>query len=404
MMRILARRLSVLLLLLACAPATAAPPAIPAPAPLSVGTIQQNAIPGVLNFDPSRYQRAARGFGGVVAGTRRMKIGIIGDSTTAGYGSTTGDGGYANMQPNTWPTRLAQLLGGEVAAATGFNGVSGGIAHAGYDPRMTFGTGWTDAGTRSLGGQAYFFPNGGGTAPLGWKPGNTFDHIRIWFANVPGNGLFSTNVSGGTSLGTTNSGTGGGVGHVDYVASGGPTDTINIVPANGQLNIFMIEAWNAAAPKVGVFNFAQNGAKVADYLDTINAWSAKSAISAFSVVEPFDLWIVCLDINDSGQLTGVPAYQPNLTTLIQTLQAAGGDVLLMGGTPSGGYEANRPPYVAAEKAVALAFGIAFIDRVYLWTSYSAGNALGYYFSDGVHISAVGQGAVARTVVDVLRRM
>lgn len=405
MKKMLSGALAALYALMLAAPAWAVPPSVPAPFSAA------NAIPQVINFDPANYQAAVRGFAGVIAGTRRMKIAVIGDSTTAGFGSQTGDGGYLNMLPNAWPTRLAQLLSAsgtpaEVASAMGWNGVVGGATHADYDPRMSFGTGWSNAGTTTLGGQAYFIANGGGTGVLGFTPGVAFDHVRIWYVSAGSpNGSMTVNISGGSSLGTVNTNGAGGFAHTDFAASGGSTDQVRLVPNNdGQLNVLGIEVWNAASPKVQIYNFGVLGAKVADKLVSTNPWSAFGSITSLSAIEPFDLVIIDLDTNDANQNTGVQTYQANLLTLVQAWKATGAKVVLVGGAPSAGYENLRPPYIAAEKTVANATGSMFIDTTARWGTYAAGNALGLYYPDGVHLDATGYAAIAAEIADVLKRL
>ena len=328
-----------------------------------------------------------------VGGTR-AKIACVGDSTTRGMGSGSGDL-FTGTQANSYPTQLAALLNarGLPAQANSLFG-NGATTITTSDPRVTLGAGWAAGGTL-LGGS--LLAGTAATGFLGLQPSVSVDTFDTYYV-AGGLGTATLNINGGATLATLD---GSGASNIlkNTVTGSLAANQLRVTYASGSAFwVAGIDAYNSAAKEVAVWNLGASGAKVADVR---NAGSGFSFAFCLPKLAP-DLTIIDLTINDWAPPTNLASYTADMQALIAAALSTG-DVILMTGVPSSTSSAtavNQAAFVSANYDLAKANGIPLIDLSYRWTDYTTSNALGMYY-DSLHPSARGYSDVAQSVANVL---
>lgn len=352
----------------------------------------QNGDISYFNFQPSSLKNWRNAVAGVRAGLSRARLLCLGDSTTAGVGSTAL---YNGNYPVNYPSYLTKQLNAYFAPASN-NSLIGTknidpVANPLYDSRLSMQTGWSQAGATSLGGPMFWCS----TANATWSftPTSVVDTIEIYTIGNFQPGTVTVNVDGGASLGTISSNTGGGIVKTTYTVTKG-LHTINIVQATGTMYLAGVIAYDSTTPAIDVVTSGYASGLVSDISGPAgNPWSC---INVLGVYKP-SLTVIALRINDWLFHNSVTSYQANLTALVNAVLAAGSDVVLLGSPPSNGSVQSAPQtdqeqYNIAQRAVALATNVPLIDVAKSWASYSAN-----LMSDGVHPKQIGYSKYANDV-------
>jgi hypothetical protein len=129
----------------------------------------------------------------VLDATSDAKVLCVGDSTTAGYGSSN----TGTPQFTSFPARLAYLLNSYVAPAAMGLGVPPTTSVAVNDGRWSAGTGWASYAI-GAGENASYLHTGPGTAALTYTPGGALA-TDTYDATSPGNGTLTATATGGNS-------------------------------------------------------------------------------------------------------------------------------------------------------------------------------------------------------------
>lgn len=326
----------------------------------------------------------------VRAGTGRGRILLIGDSTTAGAGS--GASGSLNLV-GAWAKSRTQSLAARLAALgvpTSSNSVVGdnsaqfvqGVNVSLYDPRIVLGANWTMNLALTCGGAMYSYSNGA-VNNLAFTPTGQIDSATVYYITRPGQGTCTTNIDGGSSLGTINMNAASAMTSQTFTFAKG-AHTFNVVPGNnGVLGITAIVTWDSTTPAIDILQAGMIGATATTFTSTTsgNPWDILPSISAYAA----NLTVIQLTINDSVTNTNLATYAANLQTIVNRAKLTG-DVILESGYPSLGI--NAAAYVTQAQQVAANSAIPFLDVTYRWTDYATSNGLGWMF-DSLHPNAVG---------------
>jgi len=315
-----------------------------------------------------------------------VKVVLIGDSTTAGYGATsnTNWAGDKALSPSVLiANRL--MAAGVPAYDAGWYGLGTGSASTLtlYDPRVTYGGGWSQYySANCLGGG--FMQSSSSTDTLTFSPGFPYNTIEVYYAVSSGNGSFTLS-SGTTVTGTVSTSGSPGIGKQTYAVSL-TSNPINI-QATSTTACFIagVLCYNTNTPGILFINASQGGATTGNII-TGSGFNAEGSITALSP----DLSIINMMINDcnNGSTTS-STYQSNLSTIVTYCQNYG-SVMLATPVPAGAttYLTNAASFLTATKAVATTDTCSLVDVSTLMPSYSVQNTLGLRF-DSLHPNAAG---------------
>lgn len=350
------------------------------------------------NFKPSNTRKLRNALARVRAGTGRMTIACLGDSTTAGTGANTGGSGQVGAYAYAYPAALKTLLNTKLAAAV--DGSMWGhanndvVAYGTYDPRVSVGTGWT---TDSTAGIAPFWINSTTTNALAFTPPEQCDTAVIWYVRNTGQGQFTINVDGGAALATVDSsGTAAVLSQTVTFTKGAHTINIARNGTGGAAYIIGVHSYDSTAPSISVWNWGWHGSTAA-------VWSLQGAqgrpATAIAAIAP-DVVICNIGINDMG--TSVATFQTNLQTIV-TKALAGGDCILVVPVPSSTAvhpQADQDAVRSAILAVAATNDLPVIDLSLDFESYTQANTSGWMF-DTLHPNKLGYADVASLMAKAL---
>lgn len=332
---------------------------------------------------------------GAIAGKRRCKVAIVGDSIVAGFGAADTNQGNRAF---SFPTRLAERLAvqGIPVNTASFWGSASRHADADYDPRLVRGNGWVidPFSVRSLGGPVWY--NNSTTNPLAFSPPGTFDSADVYaITNTTAQGQITIDI-GGATLATVNLlGTAALIKTtVTFPRTTNPTLNIRRVDASGSVRVTAAVLFDSLNPAVEIYNCGQSGATAGDAAANTNPWEPRPALRA---VAP-DLTLIGFGSNDEN-----PANNVSQATFAANLRLVRDDALLSGDVA----HFTQPPastglttialqdqYADVIRAVAVEKGLPVIDVYRAIGSYARGNALGEYY-DILHPGAAGHIRLAR---------
>lgn len=330
------------------------------------------------------------------------RIAFVGDSKTMGAGAGTGarttDGAFARSRP----ARLAALLAGDnLPARLGFAGFNGTLSPAdrtAYDPRLTFGTGWSGS-TNSLGGG--MFGGAAGSGELRFQPTSAVDRFSLIYRGGADRPTFSI-AKGSETINVVPSGA-----TMTYVRHEAVFATKDAQPiiitrtgGNNALTIIGGVAWDSGTPAVEVMNFGVYGVVSAWWTDASTALTPLSALGAYAP----HLTVVNLGTNDLAQNVPMTTWLTNLRVIIAMAKVTGSVLLtwpaIAGVGTSYGSDAVRAPWIAALRSLAAELGCLFVNEEALLGGRAAAQAAGA-MPDGVHEAAwaydVQASAIARAI-------
>lgn len=348
-----------------------------------------------------------------LSGQANTRILVPGDSTSYGVG---GSNSGVETSTNAWayPTQLASLLTAAGIPANA-NGICFGTSLNGLN-RLTSGLG----DTRITSGTSWSMYNGGASAALGgnlatantttnalnYTPTTPVDTFRVWYVQSSTSGTIGAALNGGTVTTHGTNGTSGGPIKSFTVTGTLGTNTLNLTTTGGN-SVFVnaIEAWNSAAPSVGITNAGWPGAKTADISSVTSGAYGYDPLAGAIAFAP-DLFVLCIGINDWA--TGVPVatYQSQLQTLV-TAYLTVADVILVTPAPSdasSASQATQQAFVSATAAVAASKNVPLVDNWTRWGPHA--NNMAMYTTSGlgnglIHPNMIGYNDFARSIARVL---
>ena len=365
-----------------------------------------------VSMNANKMPRTRRAIGRVVGGTGRWRIGLVGDSTTAGAGAGTSGttnivGAALKSYPQRLSARLATLLGstGQMAA------IEGGVAAAGsctlpqYNSNVTFGGG-TVAGGGTYAcptGQMIVLPSAGTYA---YAPGYSFDTLEFGYVQNAGLGTITPTIGSGTSTPSSLSTVGA------YSAQNGKftfsalNTSVTLTGSIASSYIGWALAYDSTKPGVDVIPCCKWGGFIADFGVTTNPWSTGSA-GMWNTMS-LDTIVIQLTINDSNAGTSLASYISGMQTLITLLKGLTNapDVILMSGWPSGTANATNGTLATFQQACA---SLATSNNI-PYVAYGEGRVVSYanfsdwYSGDMVHILPQGYGAEGDYLARALLQM
>jgi lysophospholipase L1-like esterase len=327
------------------------------------------------------------------AGTR-CGIAILGDSTSAAFGSPTTAAGTGDpntgARQNAYASFMADSLNaaGLVTSKQSFfsNGNIGGA-----DSRVTLLPNTAYGGPNAFGSQFIIQTAAGGG--FDFIPGGTtnFDRLDVCYLDV--GDPFTVAINGGTAQTITPGVTQTIKKATLTVPSTAGTATINVRYPTNNITPFVsgITPWLSTGASVEVWNGGISGYTMQAYSDPSTAGSGNMGLSQVIAMAP-KLAIISLGINDANGGRAAADFQTDTTNLVTSLQNAGIDVLLVVETPTqeGGYPqiafgtpASPGPYTLALQAVATARNVPLIDLNARYQSWTNLNNQGWMY-DNLH--------------------
>lgn len=329
-------------------------------------------------------------------GEGRARYLQIGDSITAGQ-----------ARANSWPRRIRAMLASAGVAAIdestyGSAGNADLTAFVAYDPRWTFGAGWSlyaDPGLESIGGKP--FSNNTTTNAASFTPTSAVDTFEITYTNPAVTGVFTVDIDGATS----------GVGYASVniasddtlkkvtISVGSPgTHTLNIKRVSGLVIFDAVRAYNSAAPAIDIMNAGWAGSRSVEWNRTgANGWFPPASIATAAP----HLTDIMLGTNDYPAPTKTPiaTYTANIQALITAAKATG-EVRLITPMPSAtsfAYLYDQADVMNALIGLAASNSVELINLTDRYVSYTALAAAGFAAGDGVHPNNAGRTDIARAV-------
>lgn len=338
--------------------------------------------------------------GKALNGEGRVKLGLVGDSTTMGRGNGTSTNGEAGARIKSPPSVLARLLlsmgipaRSDFVAGKVNTGLAGTAGYTSYDPNLVFtGSTWTSAGGIGLPGGYWSTPSG--TDAMTFTPEKASDRLDVYYLGSNSTyGTFTVTDASGT-LATVNA---GGQASLNVYKSSVTRAAASVLPysiqrsAGGSIGIFALDPWNSTLPEVCVLNIGRDGAKTADFIDQSFATSARYVLAALQL----DYMIAELGLNDKNTSVVLATYLANLLTLRANHAAVSGTgtfalATSMPATAASGYDMST--WLADIRALAQSNDFPLIDHAANGISREV-NTADYY--DTVHLLARGSAMKGR---------
>lgn len=341
------------------------------------------------------------------AGARNTRVAFIGDSTFRGQSFGVGTA----QAVDAFPMQLATLLNAAGINAGANNvwcdGGSWGQAQTitnflTGDSRCSIGAAWVLASVKAAGGNNFgatatgsmsFVPQANcNTADIIWRDGATGRNFNWQVDAGATTEIDSTNVTqfavNNVALGT--------------VAS--HTLTLNWVL--GSISILGISAYDNTRKELTLWNWGICGGTSANLIDNTDTAVGRLAILANASLKPDLAFIEGGLINDWRTSIAVATSKANLTTLVTTVKANSGDVILCApvfDNGVAGFTASQQAYVDAMYQVAAEQNVGLIDIRKKWGSYAAAVTNGFNTaSDTVHPTTAGYLDMATVTRNVLQ--
>lgn len=319
-----------------------------------------------------------------------VKIVALGDSNTAGFGST-GAATYANCKALSYPSQLVASLTAAGYSARNSSWLSGntGGAFAGYDPRLSIGAGWVETY------QYLCFFNNTTTNALAFTATERFDTIEVMYVNGSG-GVFTIDVDGGAALATI---TANGASTISKQTISCPlgVHTLNAKRVSGSCFVVSMIAYDSTAPNISVINVGIGGYTSGNFNDGSATWGPLITLGTLAP----DLTLINIGINDVVANVPAATYQTNLDAIVVKALLSGSVIIA---APIPFTTANRPAlwasYITAMKTVAANRGAIFVDSDARYTSYANAVSLGFNY-DTLHPNGAGYSDFAGMVEGVI---
>jgi lysophospholipase L1-like esterase len=352
--------------------------------------------PGSFNISPTMLPKYRYALGSMRDGDRNVRVLKLGDSTTAGFNATN-KGLIGNPRAKNMPVQLAAMLNSYFApssAHTIFGDSHASVGFSTYDTRMTLGTGWVIyQGSNNPWFVGLFGNSTPSSGNLSFTPTGNVDTFVIWYLTSPGEGTFTCNVDGGSTLATVNANAASSLSSVTVTAGSVGAHTLNIqkTSATGVNYIYGIEAYDSTTKCIQIMQMARIGGASGGMLQNNQPYDA---LNALPILKP-DLITIDLTINSWAVTPNeTPAqFTSNMQTIINAAKATA-DVILCTGVPSRATVAS----LATQRGIVQAlYGLAsynnlpLIDHWSRWGSWEALSPLGMYGTDQDNLHPAYQG-------------
>lgn len=332
----------------------------------------------------------------------RQRVLLIGDSTMAGQSTGSGAGGYVGARAMSWPTRLAQVLGGRGLNASSQSWMGGGnaelaVTQAQYDPRLTFGAGWVRTGESTAGARLY--SSDSAATELTFTPDTAWDRASIWVAGV--SGAFEV-WAGPVLIATVPAEASPSFVKFDVSAPTADIVALRIKPlTTTAVRVAGMEAWDSTRPALDIINAGWAGSTTTDWTGASQPWSPFNAIQALDC----DGAVIVLGINDwityyynqSSYIT--PAQMTaNLRSLVERASHGGSRAVALGtqmlSQPNELVTATHmAAYVEATRDLASQLDLPLIDVAQAFGPWREANHFGWA-EDGIHYNRTAQADIA----------
>lgn len=337
-----------------------------------------------------KFEAKLQSYRGLNSG--RVRVLIMSDST--------GDGGVA---PDVgWPYQLANIFN-NAGIKAGHNSEFSGL-FGNHATRISVGAGWApDSLATTVGGDPH--KNSTTTNPITFTPTLPISHCRVWFKTEPGGGDINVAVAGLTPVQVS---TNAALGISSLTWNSGTTTFVNTTctttrVSGGPVTVIGFEAWDNGG--VSIINTSLGGSAV-------GAWSSQATaiswLNGVLAINP-DLVIMAPGIN-SMPAVSLGTYQTQIETIVNALQAAGIEVLMLTPVPQNPTDgshnnsvATQDGYVNVNRSVAAAANIPVADVYGYFKSYAWSSAADYarYVDTWVHPKYNGYAAISGLVYSFL---
>lgn len=268
------------------------------------------------------------------------------------------------------------------------NITANGISPAVFNTNLTLGT-FAAYLSDSIPGARAFTPSGAGT--LAWNPDVAFDRLQVFYVRYSGSPNYTVNVDGGSSLGTLNMNNTPSLFASETFSVSDTTHQVRFVASaiNGFINGAIV--WRSSVKQITFLNAAWCSGLTTDFLVSTQPYNPLPALRTFGNVAAT---IIHLDANEILNSIGIEGFRYNLAVLTFERLFYGAVILVSSAhmNPSLGFsEATQAAYHNVVRDWATLLGCAYVrgtDQPGLST-YAAGNALGLYDIDGIHMPAAG---------------
>lgn len=286
-----------------------------------------------------------------------------------------------------FPSRHDQFMGGYTAPTV--------ADYVLYDPRLSIPASWT-VGYDTPGGLRV---NSATADPLIFSPTDPFDRVRVFYAQNPGQGIFTVALDADAPFPQVNAAAAQALGKTTFTATLG-VHTVKITRVSGQAPIAGIHTWNTAKPEILLINAAQGGLKVVDAINATYAFGPLLGAESFGAF----LTIISIGINDllvtSPSLVPVPTILANIQTLITSGKATG-EVMLVTPPPLNEVSVSLARQLELESGyikLAATNKCALIrSRAVFGPSASAARIAGLMGADEIHPSQLGTALWAQVI-------
>jgi len=323
---------------------------------------------------------------------------IVGDSTTAGFGSGT-SGGWTGSYAKAPPRVLAELQEARslVAANDSWFGDGGGGTVAVFgviNPANVVGASWAISNNPAPTARGLFLYDNSGTDLMTYTSIKPCTGFLVHYRRTTGS--FSVQIDSETAQTWDMTATFGGVTGSEIqrrliTASGTGIHALKINRISGEGLIAGVEAI-APTDRKDVINLGWSGARAADWVNNVLPTAPLGALGTIVAARTAPLCLISLGINDqNGGRTDVQ-YGADLVTIGNRIIASGGIPLVVVQQPT-----NTTPseaYAAAARAAAVTLGCACFDLRPSMGTWAQMGAKGWTYGDSSHLSFTGSAAVA----------
>ncbi|WP_238231009.1 SGNH/GDSL hydrolase family protein [Methylobacterium thuringiense] len=356
-------------------------------------TITASATPAYIKIPSGSLNRYRTARTATKAGTADTLFTAIGDSTTRGFVASVTDG---TAYPSAWSHKLPSYVaaldnglnitaeaifghGGLTTTAAGTNQIGA------YEGRIT---GAYRTGLATVGGNHFLF-NSGDT--LNFTPNVPWDRAVITYVRNSGIGTLTYAVDGGSTTALVGNGTPAAVLTATVSAASVGTHTLNLGCTASGFYVTGLDFYQSTRKQLRVRNggLSSSTTTSASWTGNSNVYDGRPTLRTLAN----HLVTIGLGINDMTAGTAVATFKANLTNLVNDVQGAGGDVILMTANPvqiSSISQATQDTYNQAIRDLATQLNLALFDTYAYFGSNDRGQAGDRgYFSDDKHPSKAG---------------